>query len=95
MSPEPLTPSRRDLLRLSAGAALLGGLGLRQEPEPGDSEDPEDYRALVCVNLNGGVDGFSFALPRTPSEYAKYRTCLLYTSPSPRDQRGSRMPSSA
>ena len=25
----------------------------------------------------------------------KYRICLLYTSPSPRDQRGSRMPSSA
>ena len=24
-----------------------------------------------------------------------YSTCLLYTSPSPRDQRGSRMPSSA
>ena len=26
---------------------------------------------------------------------AQKRTCLLYTSPSPRDQRGSRMPSSA
>ena len=26
---------------------------------------------------------------------AQYRNCLLYTSPSPRDQRGSRMPSSA
>ena len=25
----------------------------------------------------------------------KAKTCLLYTSPSPRDQRGSRMPSSA
>ena len=25
----------------------------------------------------------------------KYDVCLLYTSPSPRDQRGSRMPSSA
>ena len=25
----------------------------------------------------------------------QYYTCLLYTSPSPRDQRGSRMPSSA
>ena len=25
----------------------------------------------------------------------KQQTCLLYTSPSPRDQRGSRMPSSA
>ena len=24
-----------------------------------------------------------------------YNSCLLYTSPSPRDQRGSRMPSSA
>ena len=27
--------------------------------------------------------------------YDKSRNCLLYTSPSPRDQRGSRMPSSA
>ena len=27
--------------------------------------------------------------------YLAYRICLLYTSPSPRDQRGSRMPSSA
>ena len=26
---------------------------------------------------------------------AQYGSCLLYTSPSPRDQRGSRMPSSA
>ena len=26
---------------------------------------------------------------------AEYNSCLLYTSPSPRDQRGSRMPSSA
>ena len=25
----------------------------------------------------------------------RYMVCLLYTSPSPRDQRGSRMPSSA
>ena len=25
----------------------------------------------------------------------RFTTCLLYTSPSPRDQRGSRMPSSA
>ena len=27
--------------------------------------------------------------------FARLYTCLLYTSPSPRDQRGSRMPSSA
>ena len=30
-----------------------------------------------------------------PLEQALIITCLLYTSPSPRDQRGSRMPSSA
>ena len=39
-------------------------------------------------------------IPRTGSDYNKARDagvkyCLLYTSPSPRDQRGSRMPSSA
>ena len=27
--------------------------------------------------------------------YKENKDCLLYTSPSPRDQRGSRMPSSA
>ena len=32
---------------------------------------------------------------RTPTSIGSYRNCLLYTSPSPRDQRGSRMPSSA
>ena len=31
----------------------------------------------------------------TPKRLTKGRSCLLYTSPSPRDQRGSRMPSSA
>ena len=29
------------------------------------------------------------------SKWIKENSCLLYTSPSPRDQRGSRMPSSA
>ena len=30
-----------------------------------------------------------------PNREGLLETCLLYTSPSPRDQRGSRMPSSA
>ena len=36
-------------------------------------------------------------LPQANSEaiYARMQTCLLYTSPSPRDKRQSRMPSSA
>ena len=32
---------------------------------------------------------------RGPIYDTLFRICLLYTSPSPRDQRGSRMPSSA
>ena len=32
---------------------------------------------------------------RNNAAYDRYWDCLLYTSPSPRDQRGSRMPSSA
>ena len=36
-----------------------------------------------------GRDYLDFSVDRDP------HTCLLYTSPSPRDQRGSRMPSSA
>ena len=31
----------------------------------------------------------------TPANVLEFMVCLLYTSPSPRDQRGSRMPSSA
>ena len=42
----------------------------------------------------------SIFVGRAPVKYSQYlvkeiNTCLLYTSPSPRDQRGSRMPSSA
>ena len=33
--------------------------------------------------------------PERRAEFDEHGFCLLYTSPSPRDQRGSRMPSSA
>ena len=37
----------------------------------------------------------SYAMTAITAITAQNTTCLLYTSPSPRDQRGSRMPSSA
>ena len=41
-------------------------------------------------------DNFLYELDETVDEIQRfYSPCLLYTSPSPRDQRGSRMPSSA
>ena len=41
------------------------------------------------------LEGFMKAAGLSDISEAEIRTCLLYTSPSPRDQRGSRMPSSA
>ena len=51
-----------------------------------DLTDPE-MPDLTAWNTSGESDGDC-------AEQIFY-TCLLYTSPSPRDQRGSRMPSSA
>ena len=56
--------------------------------------------------INSAGDGSGLQLPPAfvmvnPRQHRKYKkgnqdkVCLLYTSPSPRDQRGSRMPSSA
>ena len=36
-----------------------------------------------------------YVLAKSVNDTSAINTCLLYTSPSPRDQRGSRMPSSA
>ena len=45
---------------------------------------------LLCSNeMDCSNNGKAIGLREVPY------TCLLYTSPSPRDQRGSRMPSSA
>ena len=51
-------------------------------------EEILDYFSGVPERLGSGVIEF---LKLEVNE----TTCLLYTSPSPRDQRGSRMPSSA
>ena len=48
------------------------------------------YKTEVTTLSDGSVKRETF---RTDAQ--GNNTCLLYTSPSPRDQRGSRMPSSA
>ena len=45
----------------------------------------------VDMVLIPGIDGDAGILP----DHAPFMTCLLYTSPSPRDATLSRMPSSA
>ena len=48
--------------------------------------------------IDNGMQGVEFIAVNTDAQdlkHSKAKSCLLYTSPSPRDQRGSRMPSSA
>ena len=52
------------------------------------------YRKIItAVNITTGDDGTK--AHKVIETFSELWNCLLYTSPSPRDQRGSRMPSSA
>ena len=64
--------------------------GIQPTVPTSESDDPEDQLAqLEELAQLAGVDSSDTAGSGSSN------TCLLYTSPSPRDQRGSRMPSSA
>ena len=54
-------------------------------------------RATVSATLANSfiIPGVASAMTKVATSEYKISICLLYTSPSPRDQRGSRMPSSA
>ena len=54
-------------------------------------------KALAQFELPADSDKESFLDQKTGKRYDReaYQSCLLYTSPSPRDKRQSRMPSSA
>ena len=61
----------------------------KTEPEMG-------ARGVTAFLIEKGMKGFSIAQKLDKLGMRGSHTgCLLYTSPSPRDQRGSRMPSSA
>ena len=61
----------------------------------------QDERGVMYFGNNNGLlefDGSAWRLYELPTKgivRAIYISCLLYTSPSPRDMRRSRMPSSA
>ena len=64
---------------------------------------PNDLRHVLLTHIHldhAGATGYLLDhFPRARvfvhEDGASHMVCLLYTSPSPRDQRGSRMPSSA
>ena len=57
--------------------------------------DGEVCSASTCETITCGVNTFVQAGQCVACAPGTYNTCLLYTSPSPRDKRQSRMPSSA
>ena len=81
-------PETTNLLRLtvteSSGDPGAGNRDIFVEVELGLDRAYVQQMIPLTVRLFLGVDILDGSL-----------TCLLYTSPSPRDQRGSRMPSSA
>ena len=58
------------------------------------SSYPDPVRAAL-ISQEAGADGITAHLREDRRHIVDQDICLLYTSPSPRDQRGSRMPSSA
>ena len=67
------------------------GEGHRSRYVEAFSEDGELVGPAVAISVFANLD--AVVALATVLEFV--RVCLLYTSPSPRDQRGSRMPSSA
>ena len=58
--------------------------------------DEENASILSDTIMRAERDGsHSHGLFRLPAYVAALKSCLLYTSPSPRDRQKSRMPSSA
>ena len=75
---------------LGTGVFPLGGIRVRaRRCDHYSIADGRLECAFIDVEIRIG-EGRSLEVRKNCTE-----TCLLYTSPSPRDQRGSRMPSSA
>ena len=72
--------SRRNFLQRFGAASLgttvlartIGELRLLNSAVAATSSPPSDYKALICVFLNGGNDSNNMIIPTLPSEWANY-----------------------
>ena len=94
---EVIIKSKGDLI-LETTAGVQGNVAT-QDDAP--LQEPNDVVSVASSSAQASSSGTDFDFDEVPGESASnptmayIKTCLLYTSPSPRDQRGSRMPSSA
>jgi uncharacterized protein (DUF1501 family) len=73
-STHPTHLRRRDWLRMfggAAGLAALGGAGSLMAPRTAQAGD---YKALVCIFLFGGNDGFNMLVPTDTTRHNQYMT---------------------
>ena len=87
---------------LKSTSLLFAGLGLLAVSHPAYAQDTDDEIITTGARQAYFGDFDPLEVPASDQlidsvilENTGVQTCLLYTSPSPRDQRGSRMPSSA
>ena len=89
-----------DALRQAADAEEITRI-VTQQVQPELLDGGEESKASAAgeagsaADSAAGVGAAQTKAAAASSASAEGETCLLYTSPSPRDQRGSRMPSSA
>ena len=78
------------------GAETFPGMVLWGGGTGGPTAVPGMFKAVMKVGETEHAIDFEIKKdPRSSATVEDLQACLLYTSPSPRDQRGSRMPSSA
>ena len=92
------TPETVVLVRILGAAVVLTPFAIRAWLAARADLGARDARSMLAygiVAVAGVQLCFFNAVDHLPVSVALLIDCLLYTSPSPRDQRGSRMPSSA
>ena len=91
---------RKALEKTTTDSSVTSALNaLFEQREEEDQEDQEEERENSKRRKKEEEENDQMwlqkAREKVQTELAKFRVCLLYTSPSPRDKRQSRMPSSA
>ena len=94
-----LTLTARQAARACAVLCLMTSASLlhaqSEEELPSGAQMMEELVRLTMVPLSDSPLEFDGNLVYELTQQGRTSVCLLYTSPRPRDQRGSRMPSSA
>ena len=91
-----LSPERRNETNVKRATKLLTNmLGAVEQALEGRDYLAGDFSAAEIMTGHATMAAVRFGGDASDKPNIQAYICLLYTSPSPRDQRGSRMPSSA